>query len=320
MFPGFALRRIPYALAVAEELHFGRAALRLHVAQPSLSNQIRDLEEEIDVQLFDRNNQYVKLTPAGRRFIREAKLAVLHSERAVEGAKNSSRHDQSFVVGYSPQMNLSLLSAVRIVSSSQFPEFKVVLVSSHTDDQIHALLQGSIHLGLVTLPVKNEFIATKPLTREPLCVAIPQSHRFAAKADLKARELNGLSVISFPRHLNPVFHDHLHTMFKKEGYLPKVVQEVTTDTEALYMVSKGLGITFVKLSTTGDRHAGIAYRPFRESTLVQETGLAYRRDSRSRPIHAFVAALRKSVEQNVASAPSISESACECDARQLKLF
>jgi DNA-binding transcriptional LysR family regulator len=320
MFAGFELRRFPYALAVAEELNFARAALRLHVAQPSVSNQIRELEEEISVQLFERDNMHVKLTPAGRRFIREAKLAVLHSERAVEQAKHSSPDGESLVIGYSPRMNLQILSIARTVSTSPSAKFKMTLVSSHTNEQLQSLVEGTMHIGLVTLPLKNDIIATKLLIREPLCVVLPESHRLAAKTDLKARELNGLPVISFPRHLSPLFHDHLHTLFKKEGYVPNVIQEVTTHAEALYMVAQGMGITILKRSGILPGHPRIVCRRFREATLVEETGVAHRRNSRSNEIQAFVAALRKSVAQIADRALNIDEPQAGDDPRQLKLF
>ena len=121
MFAGFELRRIPYALALAQELNFGRAALRLHVAQPSMTNQIRQLEDEINVQLFERSSQHVKLTPAGRRFIKEAKLAVLHSERAIEQAKSAEQAKCTSCHRLFPahQLRPSLRGAIRQRCSSR---------------------------------------------------------------------------------------------------------------------------------------------------------------------------------------------------------
>jgi DNA-binding transcriptional LysR family regulator len=320
MFEGFELRRIPYALALAKELNFGRAARRLHIEQPSLTSQIKHLESEISVQLFERNSQYVKLTPAGRRFIKHAKLALLHSERAIEDAKNSRPKDGPLVIAYSPRMNLELLSAVHFVSSLPSPKFKTILASLHTDEQIRGLVERSIHIGLVTLPVKHALIAAKPLIREPLDAVVPDSHRLAVKTDVKARELNGLPAISFPRRLSPVFHDHLYTLFRKQGYTPHVVQEVTTEAEALYMVAQGFGISFVKASAVSQEHPGVVCLRFRETNLVEETGIAYRRDNASDQIHSFAAALRKSVGEILRRAPSLPEAQADDDTRQLKLF
>jgi DNA-binding transcriptional LysR family regulator len=319
MFRGFELRRIPYALALAQELNFGRAALRLHVAQPSMTNQIRQLEDEIDVQLFERTSQHVKLTPAGRRFMKEAKLAILHSERAIEQAKSADRKSEPLVIAYSPHINFDLLCAVRYASSAPSRTFELKLASIHTYEQIEAIAEGTIHAGLLTLPIKNESIATKVLLREPLSVFLPDSHRFAPKTELKARELNGEPVISLRRHLDCVFHDHLDMLFKKQGYTPRLVQEVTTMAEALYMVAHGIGITFGTASTIAHRQAGVVAVKLHEPTLVEETGIAYRRSNRSEQIVSFVGAMRRSAEGIVRRLAESNEPLPE-DSRQLKLF
>jgi DNA-binding transcriptional LysR family regulator len=295
--PGIELRLLRYVVAVAEELHFSRAALRVRVAQPTLSKQIRDLEDGLGIRLFDRTNRQVRLTLAGRMFVKEARKALSHSERAVQLVKGASIFGDRLVsIGYSPQMNLRLLSIIRSLSTLQRPEFKLALISSHTNDQVEALLHGSIHVGLLTLPVRNESLVVKHLVREALAVVMPESHMLAAKVDIQARELNGLPVISIPRQQSPGFHDHLQGLFRKVGYRPNVVQEVTTEAEALYMVAEGMGIAFMKISSVPSERQGIAYRRLREPWLIEETGIAYRRDNRSRRLQGFIALLQTNVK------------------------
>ena len=143
MYPGIELRLLRYVVAVADELHFTRAALRLHVAQPSLSRQMRDLENDLGVELFDRTNCHVHLTQAGRMFVKEAAKALSRSEPAAHLAKTSSRSKKETVsIGYSPNINLQLLSIIRSIYSSYQPEFGLELVSSHTQGQVKALLEG----------------------------------------------------------------------------------------------------------------------------------------------------------------------------------
>ena len=190
MYPGIELRLFRYVIAVANELHFGRAALQVHVAQPSLSKQIRDLEDDIGVRLFDRTNRNVQLTRAGRIFVREGTKAVAYSERAVHLARAANVTDNALIsVGYSPRMNLRILSIVRSLSLWHRPEFKLTLVSSYTHDQVGALLQGTIQAGLVTLPVRNESLVVKSLIREPLAVVLSDSHPLAARADLRSQRI-----------------------------------------------------------------------------------------------------------------------------------
>jgi DNA-binding transcriptional LysR family regulator len=321
MHPNVELRVLRYVVAVAEELHFTRAAQRLRIAQPSLSKQIRDLEDRLGVQLFVRTHRQVRVTEAGRVFLKEARKALEHSDRAVRLVVALRRPaGESIAIGYSPQMNLRLLTIVRNLASVRTLRLKINLISSHTPDQLEALSQGEIQAGLVTLPLKDEQITTNILIREPLTVVAPESHRLSSKSDLKARELNGLPVISFPRRLNPAFHDHLHMLFKKEGYVPNVVQEVTTEAEALYMVAEGFGISFVKLSAASAGHRGIVYRRFREPGLVQETGIVYRRNNRSSQVQSFVAILRKTIQQISGGSLSLPESQGNADPRQLNLF
>ena len=293
MYPGIELRLLRYAVVVAEELHFGRAALRLHVAQSTLSKQIGDLERELGVTLFDRTSRHVELTREGRNFVRYARKAVIYAERGVELAKRGSiSKDRLVSIGYSPRMNLRLLSIVRNLSISERPEFKLALISLHTGDQVQALLHGSLHAGLVTLPIRNESLVVKLLVREALAVVMPESHPLTLRTEMKARELNGQPVIAIPRQLSPGFHDRLHSLFKRVGYRQNVVQEVTTEAEALYMVREGLGIAFMKISAIPRECPGIAYRRLRESALIEETGIAYRRDNRSENIRGFIGFLQ----------------------------
>ena len=323
MYPGIELRLLRYVVAVAEDLHFTRAALRLHIAQPSLSRQIRDLENELGVDLFDRSNRHVHLTHAGRMFVKEAAKALSHSERAAHLAKTSSRSKNETVsIGYSPHMNLQLLSIIRSISSSYQPEFRLELVSSHTQDQVKALMEGTMQAGLVTLPMRNEALVAKSILREPLAVVVPEKHPLAAKHDLSAGELNGFPVISIPRELNPSFYDHLHRLFNKLGYRPNVVQEVTTETEALYMVAEGVGIAIMKLSTVPPERSGIVYRRLRDASLTEETGIAYRRGNHSPRLQDFVSMFSRAVQRlkDDAGLVRVGASQSYSDPRQLRLF
>lgn len=315
------LRLFRYVIALAEELHFTRAALRVRIAQPSLSKQIHALEECLGVQLFSRSRNQVHLTQAGNAFVEEARRSLAYAERAVQAATAFQRPSEDrLTIGYSPRINLRLLTIIRKVARDQTPALEIDFVSSHTSEQLQALCEDRIHVGLLTLPVQHDAIATKRLIREPLTVALPASSPLSAKSHLKARELNRMPVISFPRHLHPTFHDHLLRLFKREGFSPNVVQEVTTESEALYMVAEGLGVALLRPTVASVLHPGIVFRTFRESTLVQETALAYRRQSSSAHIRPLVGLIGKAVEQTSQQELGLLEIGNESDPRQLKLF
>ena len=323
VYPGVELRVLRYVIAVAEELHFSRAALRVHVAQPSLSKQIRELECDLGVKLFDRTNRHVQLTHAGRIFVKEATKALAHAERAVLLARaTNSVETDSILVGYTPRMNPGLLSIVRNRSLSHKPQLNLTFVSSHTLDQVQALLQGTIHAGLVTLPVRNESLVVKSLVREPLAVVVPESHSLASKRELRTTELRDLPVILRARRLHPASYDHLHKLFRRVGYSPNVVQEVTTEAEALYMVAEGMGIAFMKISAIPPDQ-GFAYAQISDISLFEETGFVYRRDNRSNKLKEFVKFLRSHSRELVAHCQSQDGDGAAhaySDRRQLELF
>jgi DNA-binding transcriptional LysR family regulator len=321
MYASVELRLFRYVIAVAEELHFSRAALRERIAQPSLSKQILDLEERLGVRLFARKNRQVSMTDAGNAFVDEARRSLAYAEKAVSAA-SAFRHsgEDKLTIGYSPRINLRLLTIIRKVAHTQIPALGVNFVSSHAPDQLQALSEELIHVGLVILPFQHEAIATKLLIREPLTIAMHASHRLCGKSHVKARELNGVPIISLPRRLHPTFHDHLFKLFKKEGYSPNVVQEVSTESEALYMVAEGLGAAFIRPSLASIMHSGIVFRAFREPSLVQETAIAYRRQNLSSNVRPLVNLLRKAVEQSSQRSLGLLGIGDETNPRQLKLF
>jgi DNA-binding transcriptional LysR family regulator len=321
MYASVELRLFRYVIAVAEELHFSRAALRERIAQPSLSKQIQDLEERLGVRLFTRKHRQVTITDAGNAFVEEARRSLAHAERAVRAVtlfKPSTAN--KLTIGYSPRINLRLLSIIRKLIHDRLPDQGVHFVSSHTPEQLQGLSEDLIHVGIVTLPYQHEAITTKLLVREPLTVAMQVSHRLSHKTHLKARELNGVPVISFPRRFNPTFHDHLFRLFKKEGLSPNIVQEVTTESEALYMVAEGLGVALLRPSLASLLQSGIVFRRFREPSLVQETAIAYRRQNLSSTVRPLITHIRRAVEQSSQHSLGLLGLGDESDPRQLSLF
>src|SRR6202047_3039900 len=167
MYPGVELRLYRYVAVLAEELNFTRAAARLHVAQPSLSKQVRELEIYLGAQLFERTKREVRLTAAGEAFTAEARLTLFHADRAVQGAKAAKGlHRGPWSIGYSPLIDLRILSKVRRHLSSVHPAADVRLVSAHTTEQADGLMRGKLQAGLVILPIREEGLTCEGLYRE----------------------------------------------------------------------------------------------------------------------------------------------------------
>jgi DNA-binding transcriptional LysR family regulator len=291
MYPGIELRLLRYVVAVAEELHFSRAAEKLHVAQPSLSKQIRDLEEELGIRLFDRTKREVHLTQAGSAFVIEAKEALLHSQRAVHAAKSSMQSNR-FILGHSPNVNLSLLSKIRAFSASQFPQMLLSLTSAFTVELLQLVRSGEVDAGVVMLPAANEGLSIEPVLREPLLAALPSNHKVSQSRTLRLRDLTDLPLVFIPKRLHPQFHEHVHAICHREGYQPKIVQEVTTFAEAIPMVAEGLGVTFTRECDERFKSPGVVFRNIEGQPLAIESAVAFRTTSSSSFVQAMIFALQ----------------------------
>src|SRR5689334_4338729 len=183
------IRQLRYFLAVAEELHFGRAARRRHISQPPLSAQIKQLEQEMRLQLFYRTKRKVELTEAGRVFAREARVILQQVEQAAGMASEANRSKQArVVVGCSPA-NSEV--AVRILGElkRRQPALELTVKSLPTPQQIDALRNGQIDLGFITVPAPHEGLLVEPLWSEPLVVALPRKHPLAARRAIPLRAL-----------------------------------------------------------------------------------------------------------------------------------
>ncbi len=296
MNPYLELRLLRYAIAVAEELHFARAAERLHLAAPSLSKQIKQLEEVLGYQLFERKTREVVLTAAGAAFVTEARQALVYAERAVECGAAASRGDTGVLsVGYTTAwVESSLLTAIRATFSDKVPGSILTFHSACTVSQIDLLLKGSLQAGFVVFPADADGLRTHRIWREPLALALPEKHRFTAQDEIEIRDLNEEPMLWQARAVNPRLHDHLLKSCQKLGFVPNIVHGVKTPTEAIDWVAAGTGIALV-CASTGDRiqHKGVAFRRLAAPGLTIETGVAYRGDNRSQALKALVQLLRE---------------------------
>ena len=290
MYPGIELRMLRYVVAVAEELHFSRAAEKLHVAQPSLSKQIREVEQALGLQLFDRSTRKVRLTQAGAIFVQEAREALLHSQRAIHLAK-STGNPVSLSLGYSPNINVGLLTEVRTLSTKQFPQFSLNFVSAFSFEQMQMIGSGALDAGLVVLPVQGSNIKVKTILIEPLLVALSHTHRLSQAKMVQLSSLSGMPLITVAQRLCPLLHEQLRRTAQLEGLDPRIVQEVTHLSEAIGLVGEGLGYAFVRECDQRFKVRGVVYKKITDQPLVIHSGIAYRPDAASPVIAALVASL-----------------------------
>ncbi len=289
------LRHLRYFVAVAEELHFGRAAARVRIAQPPLSQQIRQLEQELGAELFTRTNRRVELTPAGRAFFDEATRVLAQAERAVRTAQRASRGEIGrLAIGFVPSADLDVMPRVLKVWTARFPYVEIELHSLLPTAQVEALREERIQIGFLRLPVDTAGLVVEPIMREPLIVALPRAHRQARSARVRLTDLSEDTMILFRSDVAPEYHDVFLSACRRAGFTPKVLHPGSMQAN-LGLVSAGLGVALLPASIRNLRRAGVVYRPLAPPVPVVEMAIAYRREERSAVLAAFLDVLREVV-------------------------
>jgi DNA-binding transcriptional LysR family regulator len=317
VYPGVELRLYRYVVMLAEVLNFTRAAARLHVAQPALSKQIRQLEEYLGAKLFERTKREVRLTAAGEAFTAEARLTLFHADRAVQGAKAAKGlHRGPWSIGYSPLIDLRILSKVRRHLASTYPAAEVCLVSAHTSEQADGLVRGTLHAGLVVLPIREQAVTCEGLYRETLVLALPTGHALATKNRVQITDLDDIPLATIRGDIEPRFGEDLNRIFRVARVHPRIVQQATTQAELVELVLESgflAGLTLPWAQRTG--RDGIVFRRLVDEFLTAEVGLAYLRDDGS----PMLKSLRKFLIDTFQPLSPESE-ALERRGRQMTLF
>ena len=270
------LRQLRYFLAVAEELHFGRAAKRVHISQPPLSQQIRQLEDELRCQLFYRTKRKVELTEAGRAFAGEARVILQQVNQAAGMALGATRSKLSrLVVGCSPA-NTHVVLPILKTYAQRNPKVHVVVKSLVSLEQAEALRIGRIDVGFVTLPLDSEGLSTETILRERLLVAMRRKHPLASRRRVALRALSNETLIVFPLQLSPGRYDLITGLCRGAGFSLHVIHEVDNLHAMLELIGSGFGVSLMRASVQNIPHHGVVFRELQHSPVV-ETALAYRR-------------------------------------------
>jgi DNA-binding transcriptional LysR family regulator len=282
-------RKLRYFIAVAEELHFGRAARRLNVSQPPLSIQIRALESELETSLFTRNRRSVALTDAGRVLLIEARkiLQQLNDTRAV--VQRAGRGEVGrLAIGFNTAVEYNVLPNLLGEFRRRYPDVLLTLRERMSDQQLAELDSEMLDVGLLTAPVDRYSIEWRTIWRERVVVAIPARHDLARSNSIPLRRLANEQFIMFPRSCAPVLFDDIIQFCRRGGFSLKIVQEAAQSQTIISLVSAGIGLAIIPESIQGLRRAGVTYRPFRERSPSVETLIAYKKDRPSLTVKKFV--------------------------------
>ena len=289
------LRHLRYFVAVAEALHFGRAAKRLNTSQPSLSQQIRNLERELKVDLLRRTKRQVSLTQAGERFLEEARGILAAAERAAGLARQTARGEsRKVVVGISPDTDWLFLGKALRLFAEHVPFVEVVFQNLTAEAQIEALRAGTIDIGFVGLPMESEGMVTETTGRVRLMVALPVKHPMARKTPLKLEALASEAYMLWPRHLSPGSYDYLLGVFRRAGFGPPIAVEggIPSTRTVLGMIAAGLTIALVDPALQQMGAPEVVFRPLAGPGIFTESGVIYRRADPSPILGSFLHELR----------------------------
>ena len=255
------LRHLRYFVAVAEELSFTRAASRLHTAQPSLSQQIRQLEHEVGVPLFERTRHHVRLTPAGRLFLSEAQEILGRVERAVRRAARAAAGEVELSVGTFPAADVKVLPRLRPLIAARLPHLHLLLHSKYAVDPISGLRQGRLDVAFLRGPlVEPELIVTE-IAREPIMVLLPAGHPLAGKKRIRIDRIDTLRCIPTSRLVAPGLHDAVATFCQQANVPIHLVHGADNVVSHLHMVAAGLGFALLPDYVGTLLPAGVVMKP-----------------------------------------------------------
>lgn len=263
------LRHLRYFRAVGEELHFGRAAERLHIAQPPLSQQIRQLERELGVELFTRTTRSVELTPAGRTFLQRA-IEILGAvdDAGLEARRIAAGVEGRVAIGCVGSATYSLLPELVRALGESLPGVEVsVRGEMLAPAQIDALEAGAIDLALLRPPVSRDDITIETVRRDRLLVALPAGHRLAERAEVTATDLRNEDFVVHVGHGRSVMSSLVTGICADAGFTPRIRQEVSETSTLVTLVAAGLGVAIVPDPTAALDIAGVRYVPLAPATL-----------------------------------------------------
>ncbi len=295
------LRHLRYFVAVAEELHFSRAAQRLHIAQPPLSQQIRNLETELGVQLLQRTKHRVQLTAAGQLFLEEARRTLSQAEQAIRTAQRASRGEIGrLVVGFLSSTAYNVFPEILRLFRERFPAVELVLHELNTVPQVQALHEGQIDVGFLHPPVNSgEALSLTTVFEEPLVLALPSNHALAAQPQIALAWLADAPFVLSPRHLGPGFYDQVISACQQAGFHPRVVQETNMAQTMVSLVAGGMGVALVPASLQNLQRTGVVYRVVQDLTPRVTTAAIWRREDASLVLHAFLEGVREIAQRQV---------------------
>lgn len=288
--PSVDLRRLRYFVVVAEEQNFSRAAERLHMAQPPLSDQIKRLEKALGVRLFDRTSRGASLTEAGELLLVEARRLLVQADQTARMVRRVGNGQVGrLTLGFVPSASNSVLPPVLGRFRALYPEVQLYLQEMNPDWLVAGLHEGRIDVSMFYLPFEDRALAHRVISREPLVVALPEAHPLAAEDEVDLRDLADEPFVLPLRYRMPGLHGQVLAACREAGFEPEAVQkEVWLMQTIVALVAGGMGVALVPDSVRNVVRAGVAYRTLRGLTPTVEMGVVWRRHEKSPVVASFL--------------------------------
>jgi len=276
------LRHLRYFVAVAEQLHFRHAAEIMHIAQPALSQQIRQLEEEIGVTLFERSRHKVRLTPAGKAFYENAQRILQNADRAVTKARKVESGDAGTIrIGFVSTAAIRVLPVAMKKFQKQVPLAEVELNELAAGEQIDRLYREQLDVGFVHAKLSRDVMKTRVVARDRLIVAVPSSCKLARCRRVDIKDLSAWTAIMPAGHSSSGFYEQVRMAYQRAGVRPERVHNTRLLQTGLLLVAAGLGVSLVPESFQSIHVKGVVYRKLKVEPPLSELVAVWRRDNAS---------------------------------------
>lgn len=289
------LRRLRYFVAVAEESSFNRAAKKLHIAQPPLSNQIKRLEKELGVLLFERTNRGVRMTEAGELLLEEARRILLQVDQTASVVRRVGHGEVGrLTLGFVPSASNEVLPPILYEFGERYPEVELFLREMRPDQVVQRLRDRQIDAGFLFLPLEDSSLNVECVSREPLVLALPQAHPLAAEPSVELQALAGEPFVLPARYGRmPGLYGQVTEACRQAGFVPEAVQkDVWLMQTIVALVAGGRGVALVPASLRNLHRRGVVYKPVRGLSPTVELGVIWRRQDPGAVLSSFLRVVR----------------------------
>jgi len=300
------LRRLRYFVAVAEEGSFNRAAQRLHIAQPPLSNQIKQLEEELGVLLFERTSRGVRMTEAGDLLLEEARRIFVEVDQTVRIVRRVGHGEVGrLVLGFVPSASNEVLPPILRTFRQRFPEVELFLREMRPNRIVQLLHEKQIDAGFLYLPLEDASFNIECVSREPLVLALPEAHPLASESRVELQALAEEPFILPARYPMPGLYGQVTEACRQAGFTPNAVQkDVWLMQTIVGLVAGGIGVALVPASLRNLRRRGVVYKSVSGLSPTVELGMIWRRDGAGMVLKSFLQVVTEGIRDEGVSEDS----------------